>query len=189
MKIWKLGAPLLALGLVAGGLTACSSNTSSDQADQYARVCVDKDTNERVTGDRCGTDDNHAADGFLWYYLLYGRALPAYGYHVSGGVTHVNNYVVVQHAERLAPKGGLSYEKAPNRTYTTGGGMPLKSSTGGSGYKGPAVRPPAPKPASGGGYKAPSSGGGYKAPSSGYKAPAPAAPRFVSPPRVSTRFR
>lgn len=68
--------------VMASGLTGCAT-TSAD----YAAVCVNPDTNERVDDDQCDDDSdyNGVGTGFFWYYLGASRLVPAIGGRVSGG--------------------------------------------------------------------------------------------------------
>jgi hypothetical protein len=68
--------------LMASGLTGCSSESAD-----YAAVCVDPETEERVDDDQCEDDrDYHGVGaGFFWYYLAASSRVPAVGRAVSGG--------------------------------------------------------------------------------------------------------
>ncbi|WP_240311749.1 hypothetical protein [Nocardioides houyundeii] len=68
--------------LAASGLTGCAT-TSAD----YAAVCVDPDTQERVDDDNCDTsrDYNGVATGFFWYYLGASSRVPPIGGFATGG--------------------------------------------------------------------------------------------------------
>jgi hypothetical protein len=166
----RLAAAAVAVGVLLGA-TACSDGASNPD---YARICVDAQTHQRVPGNECGSNDGSALDGFLWGYVLFGSRMPAYGTSITN-VTHVTYHVpksaVVEHDEKLLPQGGKGYTKSTaTRTYSTGGGKTIGSFKGTSGfkssggYKAPAPKAPAVKaPSGGGGYKAPA----VKAPSSG----------------------
>lgn len=67
--------------LAASGLTGCSSSAD------YAAVCVDPDTQERVDDDQCddNSDYNGAGSGFFWYYLGASSRVPAIGSTATGG--------------------------------------------------------------------------------------------------------
>lgn len=68
--------------VMAAGLTGCST-TSAD----YAAVCVNPQTQERVDDDQCHDDHdyNGVGSGFFWYYLGASSRVPAVGHSVSGG--------------------------------------------------------------------------------------------------------
>ena len=75
---------------VALGITAMMASTltgcASESAD-YAAVCVDPETKERVDDDQCDDDRdyNGVGGGFFWYYLGARSLVPAVGSTVSGG--------------------------------------------------------------------------------------------------------
>jgi hypothetical protein len=168
MNRTKLLALIVVVLSVVIGLTACDEY--QEQGPDYARVCVDRITHQRVPGYKCGTSDIHPFSGFAWYYFPYGHVLPPYGYPVSGGRYSIRKSALVAHDELLAPRGGKSYTKAKTVPYSTGGGKKLGTSSG-SGYKvkAPAVKAPNVKaPAN----KAPAPV--VKAPAPVYKAPPPA---------------
>jgi len=64
--------------VMASSLTGCS--TSAD----YAAVCVDPETRERVDDDQCD-DDGGGGTGFFWYYLAARSIVPAVGQTATGG--------------------------------------------------------------------------------------------------------
>ena len=71
------------IALMAASLTACSTQSGDD----YAAVCIDQTTQQRVDDGRCGSNNNGAlvAAPFLWYYM--GRSasrIPAVGQTVTG---------------------------------------------------------------------------------------------------------
>lgn len=67
--------------LMASSLTGCSSSAD------YAAVCVDPETQERVDDDQCDDDSdyNGGGSGFFWYYLGASSRIPAIGQTTSGG--------------------------------------------------------------------------------------------------------
>ena len=75
---------------MASNLTGCA--TSAD----YAAVCVDPDTQERVEDDQCDDDSdyNGAGTGFFWYYLAARAVVPAVGQ------TDLRRHVPRQHPQR-----------------------------------------------------------------------------------------
>ncbi|HWM07610.1 MAG TPA: hypothetical protein VNP92_35215 [Actinophytocola sp.] len=66
--------------MAAAALTGCSSSPD------YAAVCVDEQTQERVSDYEC---DDHGSYGgsYIWYYLGSGQRVPSVGSRVSGGST------------------------------------------------------------------------------------------------------
>ena len=67
--------------LMASSLTGCSSSAD------YAAVCVDPDTQERVEDEQCDDDSdyNGTGSGFFWYYLGARTLIPAVGQTATGG--------------------------------------------------------------------------------------------------------
>lgn len=63
--------------LVAGGVTGCGRTAERD----YAGVCVDKQTQQRVDDSEC----RNGRGGFGWYYLRNGARFPRVGGSVAGG--------------------------------------------------------------------------------------------------------
>ncbi|NHC22515.1 hypothetical protein G6553_04920 [Nocardioides sp. IC4_145] len=68
--------------VVAAGLTGCASSSAD-----YAAVCVDPETEQRVDDDQCDDDRDYTGvgTGFFWYYLGASSRVPALGAPVSGG--------------------------------------------------------------------------------------------------------
>ena len=80
----RMRSASISLGItavMASSLTGCA--TSAD----YAAVCVDPDTQERVADDQCDDDSdyNGAGTGFFWYYLGASSRVPAIGQSATGG--------------------------------------------------------------------------------------------------------
>ncbi|NYE36304.1 hypothetical protein F4692_001408 [Nocardioides cavernae] len=67
--------------LMASSLTGCSSSAD------YAAVCVDPQTQERVDDDQCDDDSDYSGggSGFFWYYLGASSRIPAVGTTATGG--------------------------------------------------------------------------------------------------------
>ncbi|MFS3127644.1 hypothetical protein ACLM5J_04490 [Nocardioides sp. Bht2] len=67
--------------LMASGLTGCASSAD------YAAVCVDPETQNRVDDDECDDDTeyNGTSTGFFWYYLGSSQRVPAVGGQATGG--------------------------------------------------------------------------------------------------------
>lgn len=51
----------------------------------YAAVCVDPDTQERVDDDQCREHHSGVGSAFAWYYLGRASRVPAVGAAVTGG--------------------------------------------------------------------------------------------------------
>jgi hypothetical protein len=102
--------------LMASSLTGCSSSAD------YAAVCVDPETQERVDDDECDDDRdyNGTGSGFFWYYLGASSRVPAIGQTTSGGT--FNGSTLNGRVDR----GGLP----------TTGGSTVKSSTTKGGFGG-----------------------------------------------------
>lgn len=79
-RMRSTGVSLGVTAIMAAGLSGCASSPD------YAAVCVDPETEERVDDDQC--DDgasNGAGSAFLWYYLGASSRVPALGSRVGGG--------------------------------------------------------------------------------------------------------
>ena len=80
----RMRSSSIALGItavMASSLTVCASSAD------YAAVCVDPETEERVDDDQCDDDSdyNGTGTGFFWYYLAARSVVPGVGSTVSGG--------------------------------------------------------------------------------------------------------
>jgi len=102
--------------LMASTLTGCSSSAD------YAAVCVDPDTKERVADDQCDDDSdyNGVGTGFFWYYLAASSRVPALGQTATGGTWRGSTL------NGAVQRGGLP----------TTGGSTVKSATTKSGFGG-----------------------------------------------------
>ena len=113
----RMRSSSVALGvtaLMASTLTGCGS----DSAD-YAAVCVNPETEERVDDDQCDDDRdyNGVGGGFFWYYLGASSRVPAIGAPVSGGTFRGAGLNNVQ-------RGGLPAAGAPSvRSSVKSGGF------------------------------------------------------------------
>jgi hypothetical protein len=77
----RMRSASISLGItavMASSLTGCASSAD------YAAVCVDPDTQERVDDDQCD-DDGGGGTGFFWYYLAARSIVPAVGQTATGG--------------------------------------------------------------------------------------------------------
>jgi hypothetical protein len=107
----------VALGVtavMASGLTGCASSPD------YAAVCVDPQTEERVADDQCDDDSdyNGAGSGFFWYYLGASSRVPAIGGTASGGTFSGSTLTGTVQRGGLPSTGGSSV-----RSTTTKGGF------------------------------------------------------------------
>lgn len=102
--------------LMASSLTGCSSSAD------YAAVCVDPETQQRVDDDECDDDAdyNGSGSGFFWYYLGASSRVPAVGQTASGGTFSGSTL------GGSVQRGGLP----------TTGGSTVKSSTSKGGFGG-----------------------------------------------------
>ena len=80
----RMRSSSVAIGItavMAANLTGCSSSAD------YAAVCVDPETQERVDDDECDDDSdyNGVGSGFFWYYLGASSRVPAIGQTATGG--------------------------------------------------------------------------------------------------------
>jgi hypothetical protein len=89
----------LALGmtgvLASALLTGCTPNGDVIDAD-YAKVCRDNETNNRVEDVNCDSSQARGSGHFGWYFLPMGiagsrtsRSIPGVGSSLSGGVTSI----------------------------------------------------------------------------------------------------
>jgi len=114
----RMRSGAVALGvtaITAAGLTGCSSSPD------YAAICVDPETDERVDDDECDdADDDYSGSspgsGFFWYYLGASSRVPAVGSGVSGGSFRTPSSSSVQ-------RGGLDSSGADSVRSTTRGGF------------------------------------------------------------------
>jgi hypothetical protein len=100
--------------LMASSLTGCSSSAD------YAAVCVDPETQERVDDDQCDDDSdyNGGGSGFFWYYLGASSRIPAVGQTTSGGTYNGSTLNGTVQRGGLPTTGGSSVKSA-----TTKGGF------------------------------------------------------------------
>jgi hypothetical protein len=117
----RLRSTTVSLGVtavVAAGLSGCASEPD------YAAVCVDPDTQERVDDDECDDASTNGGSGigsaFVWYYLGANSRVPGLGSRVSGGTTSTSGL------NGKIQRGGLSND----------GGSSVKSTTKSGGFGG-----------------------------------------------------
>jgi hypothetical protein len=80
-RMRSTGVAIGITAVMASGLTGCASSAD------YAAVCVDPETEERVDDDQCDDDSDYSGTGggFFWYYLAASSVVPRVGGPVSGG--------------------------------------------------------------------------------------------------------
>lgn len=81
----RMRSSSVALGItavMASQLAGCASSSAD-----YAAVCVDPETEQRVDDDQCDDDREYTGvgGGFFWYYLGASSRVPSIGSPVSGG--------------------------------------------------------------------------------------------------------
>ncbi|GAA1921322.1 hypothetical protein GCM10009737_23520 [Nocardioides lentus] len=122
----RMRSASVALGvtaLTAAGLSGCASSPD------YAAICVDPETEERVDDDECDDADesvgsSSVGSGFFWYYLGASSRVPAVGSGVSGGSFRTPSSGSLQ-------RGGLDSGGADSVRSTTRGGFGGSSSSRG----------------------------------------------------------
>lgn len=102
--------------VMAASLTGCSSSAD------YAAVCVDPETQERVEDHECtGSEDYHGSSGvgsaFFWYYLGSSMRVPPVGSPASGGTWSSRTLTGTVQRGGLPRTGGVSVKS----TTTKGG--------------------------------------------------------------------
>ncbi|WP_426244473.1 hypothetical protein [Nocardioides sp. LHG3406-4] len=115
-RMRSTGVSLGVTALMAAGLTGCASSPD------YAAVCVDPQTDQRVDDGQCDDDGNStgAGTGFFWYFLGASSRVPAVGGTVSGGTFNGSSL------NGTVQRGGLPAE----------GGSSVKSTTKSGGFGG-----------------------------------------------------
>lgn len=116
-RMRSTGVSLGVTVLMAAGLSGCAA------APDYAAVCVDPDTQDRVSDDQCDDSSTGGAGvgtAFLWYYLGASSRVPAVGSGVSGGTFNGSGLT------GTVQRGGLP----------TTGGSSVKSTTRSGGFGG-----------------------------------------------------
>lgn len=105
--------------LVAASLTGCAFGGDPD----YAAICVDPETEERVDDDQCDDDREYsgAGGGFFWFYMATSSryAVPSVGqtFDRNAGSYRVSPNARVQ-------RGGLpTYGSSSMKSYTKSGGF------------------------------------------------------------------
>ena len=112
--------------LAASQLTGCASEP------EYAAICTDPQTNERVDDDQCDDSDepsdyneNGGGSGFFWFYMATrgSSPIPAVGsrYRPSSGTYNGSSLVG---SDRSVQRGGLPTDGAKSiKSFTSKGGF------------------------------------------------------------------
>ena len=113
----RMRSASISLGItavMASSLTGCA--TSAD----YAAVCVDPQTEQRVDDAQCDDDSdyNGVGTGFFWYYLGASSRVPAVGQTATGGTFRGSTLNGTVQRGGLPKTGGSTV-----RTSTTKGGF------------------------------------------------------------------
>ena len=114
------------------GVTALAASTLSGCASEpeYAAICTDPQTNERVDDSQCDDsddpDDYHGGGaGFFWFYLATrgGSPIPGIGQRYNPGSGTYNGSSLVRSGTTVQ-RGGLPVKGAPSvRSFTKSGGF------------------------------------------------------------------
>ncbi len=109
--------------LVATSLTGCSD----DEKPEYAAICVNPVTNERLDDDQCKDDreyDGHSG-GFYWFYMPMGSSyvVPPVGgrYTTSGGTYRISQTSGKSGGAATYHRGGVAKTGGKITTVTSGG--------------------------------------------------------------------
>lgn len=117
-RMRSTGVSLGVTAIMAAGLSGCA------QSADYAAVCVDPQTDQRVDDAQCddnGSQGNGASSAFLWYFLAANARVPALGGAVTGGTFNGSGLNGTVQRGGL-PAGGGSSVKSTTRSGGFGGG-------------------------------------------------------------------
>lgn len=129
--------------LAASLLTGCSTDNDAD----YAKVCKDAKSNQRVSDDKC-SDDGHSNAAYGWYFFSMmnnnnnntnsGTRVPAIGAPLAGGATSIPDTATskagVNPSGDTVSRSGFGKGGATSKSGLGGGGA--KAGTGGGGKAG-----------------------------------------------------
>lgn len=128
-KIASTAVTVSLTSMLAVSLAGCSSDDGQKLDADYAQVCQDKETGQRVEDDKCEQPSRgHSAggSGFMWYYLGMmsnsHSTVPAVGSRVVGGTTTIPQG---QRAATVPAAGGDYYSttsaaKGSGKNFSTG---------------------------------------------------------------------
>ena len=120
-RMRSTGVTIGVTALMAAGLTGCAESAD------YAAVCVDPETEERVDDDECDSaddefdDDRPVGSGFFWYYIASSRSFPGIGSRVSGGTYNYSSVSGKVQRGGLSSSGGSSVKSATSKGGFGGG--------------------------------------------------------------------
>jgi len=133
-RMRSAGISLGLTALVAASLTGCSNDEPAD----YAAICVNPQTQERVNDDDCDTDREYSGtgSGFFWFYMATraGGLVPPIGgrYAPTAGTYNVSTVRNAQGRPASVQRGGLDTKGGDVGTITRGGfGSSTKGGSGG----------------------------------------------------------
>lgn len=107
----------VAIGVTAVTAAALSGCTSTPD---YDAVCIDEETQERVSDYECEDDYSSSGGIYSWYYIGGGQRVPSVGSRVTGGST-------------VAPKGATPpRENSSSSGDSSGGSSSYRDSSNGS---------------------------------------------------------
>lgn len=117
--------------LAASLLTGCST---SDEA-EYAAVCKDAKSDQRVSDDKCSDGSSGGSSAFLWYFMGMNSRVPSVGSPLSGGTTSIpdtSNYKTgVSPSGETVTKSGFGKSGAVSKSSSTSGGFGSGGAKGG----------------------------------------------------------
>lgn len=142
-NVMILGVSALAVVL---GFWGCSSHDQGVSDDEYAQVCRDETTQQRVDDANCGDTDGTGHTGvgshFAWFYLGSrlagsGGSVPAVGQRLSQGTTsRPSNGTIYSGIPSDGGSFSSSYKAAKSTSNVSGGKTTSKTSGGKSGSGG-----------------------------------------------------
>lgn len=130
----RILATLTVLALPLVGLTACG-----EPEPEYAAMCVDPNTEQRLEDDACEDgDDDYLAYAVLWYMAMNsGHSYPAVGHRVDRSYVKTSLPKGARYVTGLSKTGGTSVKSWSTTTRKSGtstGGTGGSTKTGGSSW-------------------------------------------------------
>ncbi|WP_374200319.1 Tat pathway signal protein [Arthrobacter sp. M4] len=113
--------------LLAGTITAIVA--SNEQEADYAQVCFDDQTGERVDDANCGSSEGRGSGAYAWYFYSRGASVPAVGQNRS-------SYPSATKTVPSGAKTSTGYSTKGGTVSRGGFGGSAKSGSGGSGSSG-----------------------------------------------------
>lgn len=125
-RLRSAGVALGLTALAAASLTGCAYEEEPD----YAAICVDPETDERVDDSECDTDEEYhgSGSGFFWFYMATSGShrIPAVGdrFDPSIGSYRVSSLTGSSGAAVAVQRGGLPTAGSSSmKSYVTSGGF------------------------------------------------------------------